>query len=83
MPGIVRGFEFEITWGPAEGYEGFVPDDGGNNVAVMVLVSDRLENNLGPVDDFHGDGFVRQAVSATLSDDTVIQAWIHVALTDS
>ena len=83
MPGVVRGFDFDITWGPAEGYEGFLPDDSGNNVAVMVLVSDHLEKNWRPIDDFQGDGFVRQSVSVTLGDGTAIQAWIYVALTDS
>ena len=83
MPGVARGFEFDITWGPAEGYEGFLPDDGGNNVAVMVLVSDQLEKNLRPVDDFQGDGFARRIVPVTLEGETVIQAWIYAALTDS
>lgn len=83
MPGAVRGFEFDITWGPADGYEGFLPDDGGNNVPVMVLVSDHLEKNWRPIDDFQGGGFERQIVSATLSDGTVIQAWMYVALTDN
>ena len=83
MPGVVRGFAFDITWGPAEGFEGFLPDDDGNDVPVMVLVSDRLEKNWRSVDDFHGDGFSRQIVPTTLSDGTLIQAWIYVALTDN
>ena len=82
-PGTVRGFEFEVTWGPAEGYEGFLPDDSGNDVPVMILRSDRLEKNWRTIDDFHGDGFVRQLTPVTLDDDTVIDAWIYVALTDS
>ena len=83
MDGVVRGFQFDITWGPAEGYEGFLADDSGNAVPVSVLISDRLEKNWRSVDDFHGDGFERQVVSVTLSDDTAIQAWIYVARTDS
>ena len=83
IPGVVRGFEFDVTWGPAEGYEGFLPDESGNAVSVMVLMSDRLEKNWRKVDDFQGDGFVRQVVPVTLSDETVIKAWIYVALTDS
>ena len=83
MPGTVRGFEFEITWGPAEGYEGFLPDDHGNQVSVMVLLSDRLDKNWRSVDEFHGEGFVRQIVPITLGDETVIHASIYTALTDS
>lgn len=83
VPGVVRGFEFEVTWGPAEGYEGFLPDESGNDVPVMVLISGQLEKNLRPIDDFQGDGFVRQIVSVTLTDETVLDAWIYVALTDS
>ena len=81
-PGLVRGFEFEVTWGPAEGYEGFLPDADGSEVAVMVLLSDKLEKYLRKVDDFQGDGFVRQVVPVGLDDGTVIQAWIYVALTN-
>ena len=83
VDGVVRGFQFDITWGPAEGCEGFLADDSGNAVPVSVLISDRLEKNWRSVDDFHGEGFERQVVSVTLSDDTAIQAWIYVARTDS
>ena len=82
-PGVVRGFEFDVTWGPAEGYEGFLPDESGNDVAVMVLESDHLDKNFRSVDDFQGEGFVRQIVPVTLADGTIIHAWIYVALTDS
>ena len=83
VSGTVSGFEFEITWGPAEGYEGFLPDDNGNDVSVMVLRSDKLDKNWRTVDEFHGEGFVRQIVPITLGDETVIHAWIYAALTDS
>ncbi len=83
VPGIVRGFEFEITWGAAEGFEGFLPDDNGNHVSVMVLLSGKLDKNWRAVDEFQGEGFVRQIVPVTLSDETVIQAWVYTALTDS
>ena len=83
VPGTARGFEFEITWGPAEGFEGFLPDENGSQVPVTVLVSDRLAKNWRSVDEFHGDGFVRKTAPVTLSDETVIQAWIYTAFTDS
>ena len=83
LAGGVRGFVFDITWGPAEGFEGFLPDDSGNMVPVMVLVSEQLEKNWRSIDDFHGDGFARRIVPTTLNDQTVIDAWVYVALTDS
>ncbi|MDW3178744.1 MAG: gamma-glutamylcyclotransferase family protein [Acidimicrobiia bacterium] len=83
VPGIARGFEFEITWGAAEGYEGFLPDDDGNHVSVMVLLSNRLDKNWRSVDEFHGEGFVRQIVPITLGDENVIHAWMYMALTDT
>lgn len=83
VSGIARGFEFEITWGAAEGYEGFLCDDNGNHVSVMVLLSNRLDKNWRSVDEFHGEGFVRQIVPVTLSDESVIQAWMYTALTDA
>lgn len=81
--GFVRGFAFDITWGPAEGYEGFMPDDDGNSVPVMVLVSDKLEKNWPSIDDYHGDGFVRKLAAVTLDDESVVDAWVYLALTDS
>lgn len=83
MPGTARGFEFEITWGAAEGFEGFVPDDNGNHVPVMVLLSDKLDKNWRSVDEFYGEGFVRQVLPVTRSDETPIHAWMYTALTDS
>ena len=40
--GTVRGYTFEITWGAAEGYEGFVADESGGLVQVAVLRSSQL-----------------------------------------
>lgn len=83
QPGTVRGFAFEITWGPAEGYDGFLPDENGNHVPVMVLTSDQLDKHWRSVDDFLGDGFARQIVPVALSVGSVINAWIYAALTNS
>ena len=83
VPGRVRGYQFEITWGPADGYAGFLPEPDGNDVAVMVLVSEQLDKNWHTIDDFEGDGYRREVIAVTLDDGTSIDAWIYVALTDS
>ncbi len=59
----VRGYLYEITWGPAEGYPGLSLDDDGHLVPVSVLVSDVLSDHIWQVDRFEGDGYERRPVS--------------------
>lgn len=79
--GTVRGYTFEITWGPVEGYLGFLADEDGNTVSVQVLESDELEKHWHTIDDFEGDGYERRVHSVTMADGRTIDAWIYVALT--
>ncbi len=58
----VRGYLYEITWGPAEGYPGVSLDDSGHLVPVSVLVSDELSKHIWQVDRFEGDGYERRSV---------------------
>lgn len=81
QPGTVRGWTFEIGWGAAEGYPGFLPDAEGNEIAVQVLVSDRLDRHWREIDDFEGPGYERQPIQVRLDDGEVIEAQIYVALT--
>lgn len=83
VQGTVRGYVFDLTWGPAEGYPGFIPAADGNRVAVWVLRSDQLPKRWRQIDDFEGDGYVRQPIDVTLDDGEIIDAQIYVALTDS
>lgn len=80
--GTVHGHQFEITWGPAEGYQGFIPDADGSAVAVAVLLSSELESKWREIDDFEGSGYERSLVEVMLNDGTSIRANIYVALTD-
>lgn len=82
--GVVRGYLFEIGWGPAEGYPGFVADPDGHRVEVMVLVSDRLASNLRRLDDFEGPGYRRRpiAVADPETGEPMGDAQIFEALTD-
>lgn len=81
--GTVQGYVFDITWGPADGYPGFVPDDDGHTVTVSVIRSDELAKHLSNIDDFEGDGYERKPIAVTLDDGTTIDAWIYIALTDT
>ena len=81
--GTVRGYTFEITWGPAEGYPGFIPDPGGHFVPVHVLQSAALDRNWRTIDDFEGQGYERQAIRVQLADGQEVNAQIYVTLTDA
>ena len=80
--GTVRGWTFEITWGPAEGYEGFVPDEDGGEVPVQVLVGEGLLGRWREIDDFEGPGYRRVPVEVRLDDGTMLTASIYEAITE-
>jgi gamma-glutamylcyclotransferase (GGCT)/AIG2-like uncharacterized protein YtfP len=80
--GTVRGYSFDVTWGPADGYPGLLPHPDAPKVDVDVLVSDDLARHWREIDRFEGPGFDRQPVEVTLDDGTVLKADIYVALTD-
>jgi gamma-glutamylcyclotransferase (GGCT)/AIG2-like uncharacterized protein YtfP len=81
--GQVQGYVFELTWGPAEGYLGFIADADGQPVGVDVLLSDELDKKWREIDDFEGEGYVRTIMPVTLASGETIDAHIYVALTDS
>lgn len=81
--GVVRGYLFEITWGPVEGYPGFIADDEGNDVPVQVLESNELDKHWHTIDDFEGGGYERRVLPVAMADGRTLDAWIYVALTDS
>jgi gamma-glutamylcyclotransferase (GGCT)/AIG2-like uncharacterized protein YtfP len=80
--GTIQGYTFDLTWGPAEGYEGFVPDLEGPDVAVAVLVSNQLDHRWREIDDFEGVGYERRLLPVRLDDGRTIDAHVYVALTD-
>ncbi len=67
-PGTIRGWTYEITWGPATGFIGFTPDVDGNDVPVQVLVSDKLTSWWHQIDEFEGPGYHRVIVDVSLDD---------------
>ena len=84
IPGVwhvatVRGWVYDITWGPADGYPGISLDPDAPVVEVDVLVSDDLEKHLQRLDDFEGPGYRRVEVDVTLDDGTSAPAWIYEA----
>ena len=50
--GTVRGWTYDITWGPANGYPGMTLDTGAPATPVHVLESAELEQHLRRIDDF-------------------------------
>ena len=77
--GTVRGWKYDITWGPADGYPGITLDAGAPATEVDVLDSDDLEKNLRRIDDFEGPGYRRVEVEVTYDDGTTDTAWIYEA----
>lgn len=82
VSGTVRGYTFEITWGPAQGHEGFVPDSDGAVVPVQVLRSRQLAKSWRQIDDFEGPGYARVKTQVALEGGALALAQIYVALTD-
>ena len=75
----VRGWVYDITWGPVDGYPGITLDPGAPPAAVDVLDSDDLEKHLRRIDAFEGPGYRRIEVDVTLADGTATTAWIYEA----
>jgi len=82
VAGTVRGYEFEIGWGPVEGYPGIMLDKGGQDIKVEVLISNHLDGHIGEIDDFEGPGYRRVKCVATLDDGRLVDAWIYEAVPD-
>lgn len=81
--GTVRGYLFELTWGPAEGHAGFLPDPDGHTVDVAVLRSADLDRRWDEIDDFEGEAYDRRPIEVCLDGGPTIVAEIHVARTDN
>lgn len=83
VAGTVLGYTFQIGWGPAEGYPGFIADPEGHRVPVQVLISEQLPDHWDRLDDFEGPGYERTVVDVALADGGTIAANIYVTLTDT
>ncbi|MEX1288652.1 MAG: gamma-glutamylcyclotransferase family protein [Acidimicrobiia bacterium] len=81
-PGTVRGWVYELTWGPAAGYPGLTLDPDGAAVPVDVLTTDDLDRHLPRLDRFEGDGYRRIVTSVTLDDGEVVDAWLYEAIAE-
>lgn len=89
IEGYVLGYQFEITWGAADGYPGVYLSTDGNRVPVHVLVSDDLDRHWSRIDQFEGPGYRRVSADVYAAGDdgddvaVVGQASIFEALTDN
>jgi len=83
LQGTVFGHRFEITWGPAEGYDGFILDPDGSEVPVWVLRSTQLAEKWREIDEFEGEGYERLPVQITLAGGMAAIAQMYLARTDS
>jgi len=77
--GTVRGWTYDITWGPADGYPGMTLDQGAPATPVHVLESAELEQHLRRIDDFEGPGYRRVKVEVTYDDGSTDTAWLYEA----
>ncbi len=82
LSAVVRGWVFEVTWGPAEGHDGFVLDADGPAVTVDVVMSAKLDAHLHEIDAFQGPGYERRLVPVVGDSGDLIDAWIYLALTE-
>ena len=81
--GIIRGYLFEIGWGPAEGYPGLVPHKKGNEIPVGLLISPDLPRHWDRLDCFEGPGYRRRAVDVWSDDVVFAKAFVYEALTQN
>lgn len=82
LAGTVRGYKFEISWGPADGYPGVILDAGGPEIEVTVLTADNLDPHWREIDDFEGPGYRRIKCDVTLEDGSTIEADLYEALSE-
>lgn len=80
LAGTVRGWRYEITWGPASGYPGLTLDNAGVDIDVAILVSQALPRHWHEVDEFEGDGYQRVQAQVIYDDGQVGKAWIYETL---
>lgn len=67
----VRGFQYTLNWGPAEGLDGISLDGDGHLVPVSVLVSAELDERWPKLDRTMGDGFDRHPTPLLSADGSV------------
>ena len=77
--GTVRGWTYEITWGPAEGYDGLTLSPDGPPIDVDILESDELDRHLARLDDFEGPGYRRVTAAASLANGSLVDVEIFEA----
>lgn len=82
LSGTIRGYKFEISWGPADGYPGVILDPSAPELEVTVLVADSLERHWRDIDDFEGPGYRRVSCEVTLADGEKIEAQLYEALSE-
>lgn len=66
--GVIRAWQFDISWGAATGYPGIVLDPDAPECDVVVLVADKLEGYWHEIDRFEGEGYRRVPVEVVLAD---------------
>lgn len=77
--GTVDGWIYQITWGPADGFDGITLDPDAPAVEVDILESDDLEGHLDRLDRFEGPGYRRVSTQARLADGSDVAVQIFEA----
>jgi gamma-glutamylcyclotransferase (GGCT)/AIG2-like uncharacterized protein YtfP len=83
LAGTVRGWTYDITWGPGEGYPGITLDAAGNGVEVDVLESAELGRHWSRLDHYEGPGYTRSTTDVTLTDGRTVKAQIYETVPDA
>jgi len=76
-PATVRGRLLPEGWGAAAGYPGIVLDENGSEVGGLLFSSESLAEHWARLDAFEGEGYERVLTKATLTDGTIIEAYIY------
>lgn len=77
--GTVHGWTYQITWGPADGYDGITLAADAPAIAVDILESDALADHLDRLDRFEGPGYRRVTTDARLADGSTVAVEIFEA----
>lgn len=74
----IRGKLVSQGWGADMGYDGLVLDCDAPVIDGYIFTSTHLSNHWHILDEFEGDGYVRETTQATLRDGSTTETYIYV-----
>ena len=76
-PAYVHAHYDDQGWGKTMGYPGLKPDPNGPRISGYIFSSDRLCQHWPRLDEFEGEAYERRRISAVLSTDETIRAYVY------